>query len=79
MLIQHVDFLGINVYETYKLLLSSTTLLLVSKLAIALDVGGTVPGFDPWSYCAKGYAMVSGLVLLKRIENSCLPAYMHVQ
>jgi hypothetical protein len=82
MLIQHVDFLGIDVYETYESLLSSDSLLLVSDgltgWTVSNDTGqrlirgsGSVPGLDPRSYRAEGYAMVSGLTVLKHICLFC--------
>jgi hypothetical protein len=89
MLIQRVDFLELDVYETYESLLSSDSLILVSDggaddsrgstgWIVSDDKGrrllrgsGTVPGLDPRSYRAEGYAMVSGLTVLKHICLFC--------
>ena len=89
MLIQRVDFLGIDVYETYESLLSSDSLLLVSDGGADDSRGSTgwivsddtgrrlirgsrsVPGLDPRSYRAEGYAMVSGLTVFKHICLFC--------
>jgi hypothetical protein len=89
MLIQHVDFQGLGIYETYARLISSSSLLLVSNGGADNSIGstgwivlddtgrrlvqgsGSVPGLDPRSYQAKGYAMVSGLTILKHISIFC--------
>jgi hypothetical protein len=82
MLIQRVDFQGLDIYETYDALIASSSLLLVSNGGADNSIGSTgwivsdatgrqlvqgsglVPGLDPRSYCAEGYAMVSGLTVL---------------
>ncbi len=90
MLIQRVDFCGIDVYETHDAaLLSSPSLLLVSDGGADDCMGstgwivsdttgkrlvqgsGSVPGYDPRSYRAEGYAMASGLTVLKHICLFC--------
>jgi hypothetical protein len=88
MLIQRVDFQGLEIYETYDALISSFSLLLVSDggadnsigstgWTVSADTGrrliqgsGSVPGLDPRSYRAEGYAMVSGLTVLKQYPSS---------
>ncbi len=89
MLIQRVDFCGLDVYETHAALLSSPSLLLVSDGGADDCMGstgwivsdttgkrlvqgsGSVPGYDPRSYRAEGYAMASGLTVLKHICLFC--------
>ncbi len=89
MLIQRVDFLRIDIYQTYESLFSSSSLLLVSNSCandnrgstgwiVSNNTGqrllrgsGSVPGLDPQSYRAEGYAMVSGLTVLKHICLFC--------
>jgi hypothetical protein len=89
MLIQRVDFCGLDVYETHAALLASPTLLLVSDGGADNCMGsagwivsdadgkrlvqgsGSIPGHDPRSYRAKGYAMESGLTVLKHICLFC--------
>jgi hypothetical protein len=89
MLIQRVDFQGLDIYETYDALISSYSLLLVSNGGADNSIGstgwivsddtgrrlvqgsGSVPGLYPRSYRAEGYAMVSGLTVLKHITIFC--------
>jgi hypothetical protein len=89
LLIQQVDFQGLDIYKNYDVLTASSSLLLVSDGGADNIIGstgwfvpdatgcqlvqgsGSVPGLDPRSYHAEGYAMVSGLTILKHISIFC--------
>jgi hypothetical protein len=89
MLIQRVNFWGLDVYKTHAALLSSPTLRLFSNGGADSCMGsagwivpdadgrylvqgsGSVPGHDPPSYQAEGYAMASGLTVFKHICLFC--------